>query len=71
VFYGRDNGIGIPEKHCVHYLQVYPRLHGRDEFAVEWARLTSSRGWWPNDTAVRICSSPPWGRYHVLFHSCG
>jgi light-regulated signal transduction histidine kinase (bacteriophytochrome) len=32
VFYVRDNGIGIPEKHWSTIFQVFRRLHGRDEF---------------------------------------
>lgn len=32
VFYVRDNGIGIPEKHWSTIFQLFRRLHGRDKF---------------------------------------
>ena len=32
VFYVRDNGIGIPQKHWATIFQVFRRLHGRDKF---------------------------------------
>ncbi len=32
VFYVRDNGIGIPEKHQDHIFRIFKRLHGRDEW---------------------------------------
>lgn len=32
VFYVRDNGIGIPEKHRENVFQIFKRLHGRDKF---------------------------------------
>jgi len=32
VFYVRDNGIGIPEKHFDAVFRIFKRLHGRDKF---------------------------------------
>ena len=32
VFYVRDNGIGIPEKHHDAVFRIFKRLHGRDKF---------------------------------------
>jgi PAS domain S-box-containing protein len=32
VFYVRDNGIGIPEKHWEGIFRIFKRLHGRDKF---------------------------------------
>jgi len=32
VFYVRDNGIGIPEKHYDAVFRIFKRLHGRDKF---------------------------------------
>jgi len=32
VFYVRDNGIGIPEKHFSAIFRIFKRLHGRDKF---------------------------------------
>jgi signal transduction histidine kinase len=32
VFYVRDNGIGIPEKHFDSIFRIFKRLHGRDQF---------------------------------------
>jgi len=32
VFYVRDNGIGIPEKHMDSIFRIFKRLHGRDKF---------------------------------------
>jgi signal transduction histidine kinase len=32
VFYVRDNGIGIPEKHYDAIFRIFKRLHGRDQF---------------------------------------
>jgi light-regulated signal transduction histidine kinase (bacteriophytochrome)/HAMP domain-containing protein len=32
VFYVRDNGIGIPEKHLDSIFRIFKRLHGRDKF---------------------------------------
>jgi signal transduction histidine kinase len=32
VFYVRDNGIGIPEKHVDSIFRIFKRLHGRDKF---------------------------------------
>ncbi len=32
VFYVRDNGIGIPEKHHEAIFRIFKRLHARDEF---------------------------------------
>jgi signal transduction histidine kinase len=32
VFYVRDNGIGIPEKHYDSIFRIFKRLHGRDQF---------------------------------------
>ena len=32
VFYVRDNGIGIPEKHRDAVFRIFKRLHGRDQF---------------------------------------
>lgn len=32
VFYVRDNGIGIPEKHYESVFKMFKRLHGRDEY---------------------------------------
>ncbi len=32
VFYVRDNGIGIPEKHYEAIFRIFKRLHARDEF---------------------------------------
>lgn len=32
VFYIRDNGIGIPEKHLDSIFRIFKRLHGRDKF---------------------------------------
>ncbi|MGB6042832.1 MAG: ATP-binding protein [Pirellulales bacterium] len=32
VFYVRDNGIGIPEKHLDSVFRIFKRLHGRDKF---------------------------------------
>ena len=32
VFYVRDNGIGIPDKHYEAIYRIFKRLHGRDEF---------------------------------------
>lgn len=32
VFYVRDNGIGIPEKHYDSVFRIFKRLHGRDKF---------------------------------------
>ncbi|MFL6195985.1 MAG: sensor histidine kinase, partial [Thermoanaerobaculia bacterium] len=32
VFYVRDNGIGIPEKHHDSVFRIFKRLHGRDKF---------------------------------------
>ncbi len=32
VFYVRDNGIGIPEKHYDAVFRIFKRLHGRDQF---------------------------------------
>ena len=32
VFYVRDNGIGIPEKHKDSIFRIFKRLHGRDKF---------------------------------------
>jgi signal transduction histidine kinase len=32
VFYVRDNGIGIPEKHFDAVFRIFKRLHGRDQF---------------------------------------
>ncbi len=32
VFYVRDNGIGIPEKHFDAIFRIFKRLHGRDQF---------------------------------------
>jgi light-regulated signal transduction histidine kinase (bacteriophytochrome) len=32
VFYVRDNGIGIPEKHHEGIFRIFKRLHGRDKF---------------------------------------
>ena len=32
VFYVRDNGIGIPEKHMNSIFRIFKRLHGRDKF---------------------------------------
>ncbi|HEY0512602.1 MAG TPA: ATP-binding protein [Thermoanaerobaculia bacterium] len=32
VFYVRDNGIGIPEKHHDAVFRIFKRLHGRDQF---------------------------------------
>ncbi|HSS75819.1 MAG TPA: ATP-binding protein, partial [Thermoanaerobaculia bacterium] len=32
VFYVRDNGVGIPEKHYDAVFRIFKRLHGRDQF---------------------------------------
>jgi PAS domain S-box-containing protein len=32
VFYVRDNGIGIPEKHYENVFRIFKRLHGRDKY---------------------------------------
>jgi signal transduction histidine kinase len=32
VFYVRDNGIGIPEKHRDSVFRIFRRLHGRDKY---------------------------------------
>ncbi len=32
VFYVRDNGIGIPEKHFEAVFRIFKRLHGRNKF---------------------------------------
>ena len=32
IFYVRDNGIGIQEKHLSNIFQIFKRLHGRDKF---------------------------------------
>lgn len=32
IFYVRDNGIGIPERHHENVFRIFKRLHGRDQF---------------------------------------
>ena len=32
IFYVRDNGVGIPEKHQAMVFKIFKRLHGRDEY---------------------------------------
>ena len=43
VFFVRDNGIGIAERHLEQVFQIFRRLHAREEFGGTGAGLTIAR----------------------------